>query len=510
MINRNIISSINWDRENTIFYIAVLLTTILVYFSPNVLITRVVFLILLVFAYKSKRNYLWLAWFFIINDGPGNLFRGGGSLRDLVTRIPIYPVYSSISVGFIELFYLMLILKALSLKNNNYKFLFRKEFNWFWSFFVFLVILTIIQEGIYLDVFVTIFRRVLPWSLLFSVPKLLFSEKNFYNLCKILFPVVIIALLAQFFVYGTGNSFHEALVGKDTSTKSLFDDYELVRFGSAGMIIFFILIASLYYKIKGSKEFSSRYLDVIIFTASLSIFLTATRGWILAIGVVFLLLILTVPASILVYRIASVFISGTILYVILIFTTPFLDAQFQMAFARFETVGSIFQGDLSAGGTSQRIDVRGTRVWSQAKESLLLGHGFTATFFEYEDGHVAHHNIILNSGILGTIVLNLIYFSLIYRIWKLGTNRNIFITQRHSVKIFSIGLIGIYVIHSTSGQMWGYGIMQSAYFIYAFWLSFVNAIYIQSNPPAQVKTKMPQKTITAMGGINHNRFPKYT
>jgi hypothetical protein len=464
--------SINWDKENTIFFFYFVLTILLIYFSSNVLVIRVVFLLFLVPIFRSKKDYFWLAWFFLLYDAPGGLLTGGE--KELIQRIPMYPIMSGISIHFMELFYMTLLIKAI-ISRRKLVFVFQQQFNVFWLFAFILVIYTF-TLGVNLKLIVAIFRTLLPWSLVFSVSKLMTSENNFYRLCKLLFPIAFISVAIQIISYFAGNDFHSLLLGKSASLyESPGSEEEGLRTISSCYIVLFITITALYYKIKQTREFSSTYLNILIVLTTFSIFITATRGWILAYGFLFLLMVIFLPMNVIIKRIASIVIYGTIFYYVLIIVFPVVGTNAEYAFTRFQTIGALAKGDITAGGTLARLDIRGPLVWKQAKESLIIGYGFSSTYFEHQDGHVAHLNILLNSGIIGTIILNLIYLSFIYSIWKLSKNRNIISGHGPSLKIFAFGLLSIYIIHSSSTQSWGY-VSGYIVFVYAFIFGFVNAI----------------------------------
>ena len=100
-----------WDKDNFLLLGLLVITFVLVYYSPDIIITRVAFLLFLIPLYFSKKDYIWLAWIFIIVDAPGYLFKGG--LLNDPNRIPVYPLISSISISFFDLAILILIIKCM-------------------------------------------------------------------------------------------------------------------------------------------------------------------------------------------------------------------------------------------------------------------------------------------------------------------------------------------------------------------------------------------------------------
>ena len=87
-------------KDYHLLIILVLTSFISVYFMSE-MVNRMIFLVILAVAFRTKLDYVYLVWFFIISDAPGRLFSAGSF--DAV-RIPLYPVISGISVKFQELF----------------------------------------------------------------------------------------------------------------------------------------------------------------------------------------------------------------------------------------------------------------------------------------------------------------------------------------------------------------------------------------------------------------------
>jgi hypothetical protein len=112
-------------------------------------------------------------------------------------------------------------------------------------------------------------------------------------------------------------------------------------------------------------------------------------------------------------------------------------------------------------------------------ENPILGWGFSSDYYEYRDAHVGHPNILLNTGIVGYIYLNLlfIYFCLI--ILRMGGDKNIRVHEGTAPLIFLFGLITIYVIHSSSTQYWGYPISIEKILFFSFFFASVNTVYLK-------------------------------
>jgi len=118
-----------WDKENNQLFLLLIFCFVTVYYLP-VIISRVVFMGFLLFMLRTKKDYFWLAWFFILNDAPGLLFSSSASGA---YRLPLYSFGKGFSFGFQELFIIVYLYKMISQK-QRLNFVFKKHFIWFFSF----------------------------------------------------------------------------------------------------------------------------------------------------------------------------------------------------------------------------------------------------------------------------------------------------------------------------------------------------------------------------------------
>ena len=196
----------------------------------------------------------------------------------------------------------------------------------------------------------------------------------------------------------------------------------------------------------------------VIIISTLSIFLTATRGWILAFSIVLFLTLLQFYSHIGAKHLWSIGLTGLAFLLVLMLFSPMLESQISNAFQRFSTVKELAKGDISAGGTTQRLDIRGPRVLSKFKESPVFGWGFSDQYFEYRDGHVGHHTTLLNVGIVGYLIFTFFFVKWLILITKKSKINYIRAKYGNAVKIYAFALIFIYIIHSTSHTYWGFAL----------------------------------------------------
>jgi O-antigen ligase len=138
--------------------------------------------------------------------------------------------------------------------------------------------------------------------------------------------------------------------------------------------------------------------------------------------------------------------------------SPSVSRTFEYAINRISTLESIVQGDLTAEGTLSRITDRSPRVLDKFSERPLTGFGFSNEYSDYADVHVGNETLLLKGGIIGYFFMLLLMFNFNIKLFK----RNVILTNanpyKKSLYIFIIGFIGFFIIHSSSGYIFNYGI----------------------------------------------------
>lgn len=437
------------DKDYILLTGLILVTLTSVYYFPSFL-NRIIFLMILAAVYRTKCNYVYLVWFFIINNAPGRLFSAGAFDAQ---RLPLYPVISGVSISFQELFILLYLFKYLSLKIKP-EFIFKKEFSWYFLYGIFVVGYSFLL-GMNFDDIVRTYRIFLSWSLVFIIPAYVRDRTILIRVCLLLFPIVFFALLSQIYSYYTGNYLDMYLRGYQSLFLEVSKE-EAARSISAMFVTLFCVITALYFFSVYKSEINKNYLGIVCFTGCFTIFLTATRGWFIAISVLIVGCFFLSGLNKEMRKWIRLILLATLVFWIANSQFSLIEKQVHGAFQRYTTINAFIQGDLTAEGTLKRLDVRGPKVMSKFWGSPVLGWGFSNDYYRYQDGHVGHHNILLNIGIVGYVFVNLIFIRFLVKIWHLSKNRMVKAYEGNAPLIFVLGLIVIYIIHSSSTQAWGY------------------------------------------------------
>jgi hypothetical protein len=196
------------------------------------------------------------------------------------------------------------------------------------------------------------------------------------------------------------------------------------------------------------------YLGLIMAICFLSIFLSATRGWI--VGYVLMISIFMVSYSKNLRRIFGViFIIFVFVFTVYTFI-PNIQIQTSKVLNRLESLEMVVKGDITAGGTLSRVTVRAPRTWQRFLESPIWGHGISDYYYKYSDAHVGHHNILLQTGLVGYFLFLYFWFNSNYMIFSVSRNLGPYNKYQPVLSVFFIVFLGFFVIHSTSTQMFGF------------------------------------------------------
>jgi len=152
------------------------------------------------------------------------------------------------------------------------------------------------------------------------------------------------------------------------------------------------------------------------------------------------------------------------------------------ALERFMTLEALAGGDETAGGTLARLNERGPVVLAAWADNPIFGWGYSNVYFEKNDGHVGNHNILLHSGVSGfTFLMIFILFVNItmYTVYKSFASKS---KYKDTPLVFIVFFMGYFIIHSSSGQQFGYMGYPQNVFMQAVFLGMSSIMYRLSQP----------------------------
>lgn len=431
------------------------------YFTPEIF-GSLFFAGLLVVYFRSKDEPFWLAYFLIISDGFFGFF---GFNEVLLTAIPGLP---AIEAG--QFYILLTVVKALRSRPAG-SFFFSPHLQAMGIYVIFLVLQSYtIGIAPTMNAQFRLVKFVLPLALFFSLPRLLRTQEEYREVFTYLFPVAFTILAAQMFTIVTSVSPGQYFNATDRyDFGKEVDEYNTYRGLYSSNILLLTTFGALFYLIRKDETLSSRLLTLVIIANFLSVFLSATRGWIISLGLI-LFLYYTFIAKLSPRMVAGFSLAAAVL-IAGILTIPIVKTQFTNAQERMLTLESLAEGDLSAEGTLSRLNERGPQVMKKWRESPLTGFGFADEFFLHWDGHVGNQNLLLHSGIVGALLMALFFAFFCSKIFFLSRRLSKQNPFRAALLVFLVFFIGWFALHSSSRQFFSYyqpvrtGILIAVFFL---------------------------------------------
>tara|TARA_B100001059_G_C17798529_1_gene564668 strand:+ start:430 stop:1875 length:1446 start_codon:yes stop_codon:yes gene_type:complete len=471
MLNKLSINGLRLKYDIQKFWSLWLFLVFIVYFSPSLIINFVFLILIFLMIYKKKYNYFWIALWFTLLNSPGNFF-AGGQLDD-IRQLPSisYGPYGFDIEKFLPVFFLAKVIYHK--KRENALFVFRKDM--FFLLIIFLIYL-IISPFFGMDIgnlLNTIF--ILFYLTLFYTIPVLLSHESIINLDRLLFTVVIVAFASQLFSFITGNYWIDFF--KSTGDSNRYSEGLVSRAIFSPYIILYTFHKSFFYLYQKQKIFTSKYLSIIITISLLSIFLSATRGWIIGAFFSLFLMFIFLNNTVNLRKLLGLIIFGTIIVSISILSIPKVNKQFEQAYDRFSTITKLKGGDVTMDGSLYRVTNRAPIMLEPFYKSPFIGYGFSETYWEKKDQHIGHLMLLLNLGVIGYLIIMFYFIKWFFKILRLSNkNKLIKIYFGNSPKVIAFGLLFILIIHSTSHYFIGFDIEIAPLFSFVLFISTFNGI----------------------------------
>ena len=456
--------TVNTTKDSLLLLLLLVVSVFVVYFIPYPL-NKYALLPMLIWVFRSKKDYFWLAFLLVVVEQPGGLFFGGSA--DDPLRFPLYSIASGISFGLDELIALVLFGKAVRSK-AHIKDVIPSFVVWFWMFFALFVILIIVTPlmGAGIESYkyikkVFVFLSV-SYSLLFN-----FSVKDFHAFFKILLPFSFLAVFLQLFSLENNFQIIHFFRADITSIHGGFDDLDrdiAERPIEMSVIVFLNFLASLHFLQINANLQPRMYLLLVNVLSFFSIALSATRSWFFAFVMGYLLCI---PTFFNRYGLRMfLFLLPLLFLSLILMVNPIFSLQINRSLDRLSTIQLLIGGDVTAGNTLKRIDERAPKVIKGIEESsIFLGAAFSSHHMMYEDYHVGFLNMFLNFGILGSLMCVLFFLALLYAAFRNISNSRIWLIPFIGLIMIMIINIGVQLMGFNATNPSGY-ILQSVVIVF--------------------------------------------
>jgi len=465
------------------------ISAILVYFIPAIF-NRILFLLFLIPIWKSKRDYFWYAFLFVLLDYPGGLFSGRG--LENMFRLPIYTLAPQLSFSFEEICIFAFLFKGIARGKWKYyrSFVFKKQYGALSLILIFLLVIALLQGAEFASMRKA-YKTLILISLYISSIFLFSKEDDIIEFLKTLFPFAFVALLLQLY----GLVYHQQLVALfepgTILAQGVLDPNAFVRPIELAVVNLLCFFGSLLYLDNKKRYFSNKYLMIVNASSYISIFMTATRSWF--IGMTFMyLLYFALNAKKMFVNIKNYSIG--ILAVIVIFSlSPTFKKQADRSATRLQTIEMLYRGDLTAGNTLDRFTKKGPRVLEGfSKSTIIFGAGFSDLFYEYANGHVGFHNILLNSGVIGFIGLMGFAILLMTRPYRIVNQISISSHIKPILRNLPMLMPTLLIINSST-QFWGFTVDEPQRVMLLSLYICITSFYINEYKKADYNLKLNKR-----------------
>lgn len=430
-------------------------TIIVMYFTPRS--AHLLYCMALLGYYiQTKNDPFWFAFLFVIIDPPGMLFNAG----DMGHNFRVITLGSR-WIEFSELFYLAVIFKAIIKKPRKLQYFY---FNALLPilFFTFILFVYGMSDGMDFSKMLRAMRLIFPFLMFFYIPRFLQEAEKYRAFFILLSVFTIFVLLIQIFELVSGR----VLAGYLGGTVDI-DMQTQGELAARQVYSVFIILTNIYgilhFKSLKQNILPGVWNNISLIAGVLSLTLNATRGYWIGMIIMIAGYVISSQKKNLLSLIQLV---GLLLLFLLIFVQiPQFSYQLSKATSRLETLSDLTEGDMTAGGTLGRITERAPIVLNKFAERPLIGWGFSNTYFEYADGHVAHPTLLLGGGIIGYLIW--LYFWLYYLFYNVNTYFRLSPSNpyRSSILVNILGFIAFLVVGSTSTTVFTYLIGDNAFFL---------------------------------------------
>jgi len=376
-----------------------------VYFLPQS-ISRIVFLGFILAFFFSKEDYIWFAFFFILTQGPGYIF---ADLGPAVRRLPLYRITPGMSLIPMDIFAIVAIVKAF-LGGKRIKMKLRKPLTLLFGYICFISIAGAILFGVNIGIATWHMRWLFYYSFIVSFLYLIHNGRNVYRFHILLTPLVFFILFTQMFFIVKGVEFINLL---DPGYRGIaYIEIGLLRAIPGGILLLFLCYIFSFVAAENATRLQKVYWYFVTGTCLLSIFISATRIWVIIFSVILILYGLRHRHGVL--NIVKVIIIFAIIIVIL-FTTGVISPAYLMRgpITRIQQLFALVQGKIYEVPTFQ------SRVMQQLpilidiiKENPFIGYGISYISEAYFNVNLGCINTILMFGVLGFLIF--VYFFVRY------------------------------------------------------------------------------------------------
>lgn len=419
----------------------VFLTFIISYYTPKIIALLFVVFTLILF-FRSKNDYFWLAFFLVLYSAPFGLF--AESRRGLSNGLPLFSFMPGFSLNYYQAFEIIAILKAIILK-RNYTYKLKKEFNVLLAYFGLLLYIAFFFRQTSLSVIIIVIRNLFPYSLIFILPRLIITKKDFYKLVYLLLPFIFFHFIDSVLYLANGGVFYN--IGYDRVARYL-NETRYIAVGGQFEIVYISFVLAMIIYIKSNYN---KFIKISIILMSFFIIIAgAYRSWFVIFVLIFATYLLTTNK-----KLASIIYSFA--FILIISNVLSSNIKFNKALSnninRIAEVTKIFDnGTATNKETNEKMQLRLPSQIKLIEESPIFGWGFTN---HQGDPDVGNFALLVDLGILGFVLYLVLWIKFAAMYIEVIRNKLIPSNYRAMAKVLLASFLGLLISHFTTNGVFG-------------------------------------------------------
>lgn len=470
------------------------LTVLVVYKLPGV-IGHLLFLVYFYFFYKSKKDYFWLAFWILLNTGPGGFFYYSETVT--TGQLPIFKLGGGVNIVVTEIFLAIAIFKALT-RGKKQPILLKKPLILILVYSLFLFMVSLVVFGTPMIRFLKDLRYFFYYFSIIPFSYLIYKEKEVEKIIYCLFPFVFVTFVTAMYYVFTGNYFINLLAPGLREQVALGIEEGGMRYNISGkgehLIVFISFIISLFFTIKNTtSKKKNKYLLLVAVISYVIILLSATRIWFVVFTFIFLGTLIFIQKKL---KVLSLTFLLAIVFCIPYFYVPKIHDFTNRAWKRIESVFEVNRAGSIAYDTIEfKKRFRLAKTLEGIEKSPLIGLGVSEQFYEYTRGtDIGNFTLILQIGIIGFLLFVNFWLQFFYTIKKINSKLSSNNPYHRVLFFFSIVLIGLLIAHFTTHQVFSM-VMSQAYTIFIMFFIFLCEYFSRDALRLENSLKNPANTI---------------
>jgi len=430
-----------------------LFTALVIYKLPRIT-GYILFTSIILQFYKSKKDYFWLAFLFVICTGPGGFFYATQEV--MIGQLPVFGLGGGINVSIIEVFLAAAILKVLT-KGKKQQIPLSKPLLMIMFYSLFMFVISIVVFDTTLIRFLKDLRYFSYYFFIIPLSYLVYKEGDVEKLVYCIFPFVFVSFFAAIYYIFKEDYLVNLFAPGLMEQMKLGIEEGGARYGTSAMgghlMLLLCYMSSLFLSFKeaGLKR-RNIYLLLIAGISYFTMMLTGTRIWFVVFSFIFIMSVIFIKKNL--KMLGGVLLIAALLYIPYKYISKIHDFS-NKAWTRIE---SVFEMDKKGSVGYKALEHKKKRRWSRSlagiKKSPWIGLGVSDQFRENSGGADAGNlSLIVQVGIIGFLLFAnswMKFFLMVSNVNKKLSPGN---PYRSILFFFSISLLGILIAHFTTHQV---------------------------------------------------------